>query len=268
MLYNNALRSGIGTSTQAYSTKAYGGVDHKFGMRPMPGITSVEIKSKSAYGSVREITVNFNCWDIRQLEDLELLYMRLGYTVLVEWGWNTSLKNDDGETSFNIPLDAYTGVLNGSLDKEGIYTTIKRLSSTGNYDALYGKIQNYNWSARADGGYDCSVSIISLGEILQSLKVNFNASSTSVAISGLFSPPETIFEQDSLVGSSYNQNVLAGMMAEIFTLATKAIPSPAKNTTASGNIQLKQKTYTFLRYDIEVLQKQISNFRDKIMNDK
>jgi hypothetical protein len=53
--------------------------------------------------------------------------------------------------------------------------------------------------------------------------------------------------------------VLAGMMAEIFTLATKAIPSPAKNTTASGNIQLKQKTYTFLRYDIEVLQKQKTN---------
>ena len=257
-LYDNALRSGIGTSTQAYSTKAYEG-NNKFGMRPMPGITSVEIKSKSAYGSVREITVNFNCWDIKQLEDLELLYMRLGYTVLVEWGWNTSLKNDDGEVSFNIPSDAYSGVLNGSLDKEGIYTTIKRLSSTGNYDALYGKVQNYNWSARADGGYDCSVSIISLGEILQSLKVNFNASSTSISVSGLFSPPETIFEQDSLVGSSYNQNVLAGMMAEIFTLATKAINPPDKNTTASGNIQLKQKTYTFLRYDIEVLQKQKTN---------
>jgi hypothetical protein len=252
ILYNGNLRSGIGTSAQAYSTVSYGGADNKLGMRPMPGITSVEIKSKSAYGSVREVTVNFNCWDIKQLEDLELMYMRLGYTVLVEWGWNTSLKNENGDISFDIPSNVYKGVLAGSLDKEGIYAAIKNNSSTGNYDALFGKVQNYNWSARPDGGYDCSVSVISLGEILQSLKVNFSAATTSVATSGLFESGP--FEKDSLVGKSYNQNVLAGMMAELFVKAVEAIPKSGGKVT-TGNVQ----GYTLLRYDIEVLEGQKTN---------
>lgn len=251
-LYNNALRFGIGTSTQAYSTSALSG-NHKLGVKPMPGITSVEIKSKSAYGSVREIRVNFNCWDIKQLEDLELIYMRLGYSVLVEWGWNTSLKNEDGDITSNIPSNVYKGVLNGSLNKEGIYSAIKNNSSTGNYDALYGKIQNYSWSARADGGYDCSVSIISLGEILQSLKINFNAATTSTSTSGLFGLKGP-FPQDSLVAQAYNQNVLAGMMAELFTLAKDKI-AVATNAVTKGDIA----SYTLLRYDIEVLAEQKTN---------
>jgi hypothetical protein len=252
ILYNGNLRSGVGTSVQAYSTVSYGGADNKLGMRPMPGITSVEIKSKSAYGSVREVTVNFNCWDIKQLEDLELMYMRLGYTVLVEWGWNTSLKSENGDTSFEIPSNVYKGVLNGTLDKEGIYAAIKNNSSTGNYDALFGKVQNYNWSARPDGGYDCSVSIISLGELLQSLKVNFSAATTPVAVSGVFKSGP--FEKDSLVGQAYNQNVLAGILAELFTKAIEAIPKSG-DKLVTGNIQ----GYTLLRYDIEVLQNQKTN---------
>ena len=90
---NNKLRSGVGSSGEAYSTTSPGGRTHLRGIRPMPGITSIDIKSKSAYGSLREVTVNFICWDITQLEDLEVLYMRPGYTVLVEWGWIPYLDN-------------------------------------------------------------------------------------------------------------------------------------------------------------------------------
>ena len=61
----------------------------------MPGITSIDIKSGTAYGSLRTITINFVCHNLQQLEDLELLYMRQGYTALVEWGWAPYLKNND-----------------------------------------------------------------------------------------------------------------------------------------------------------------------------
>ncbi len=84
---NNTLKTGIGTSNELYSTTSPGGQTHRLGIRPMPGITGIDVKSLGAYGSLREITVNFQCWDIRQLEDLEQLYMRTGYTALVEWGW-------------------------------------------------------------------------------------------------------------------------------------------------------------------------------------
>ena len=87
-------KSGIGgTGKEVYSTKTPIGTKHRLGIRPMPGITSIDVKSKSAYGSLREVTVNFQCWDIRQLEELEVLYMRPGYTVLIEWGWAPYLDN-------------------------------------------------------------------------------------------------------------------------------------------------------------------------------
>ena len=103
-LDNGKLRSGVGGQDKAYSNlspsgKPYGQIDGKpatagaAGLRPMPGITSIDVKSKSAYGSLREVVINFQCWNIQQLEDLEVLYMRPGYTVLIEWGWYPYLNN-------------------------------------------------------------------------------------------------------------------------------------------------------------------------------
>ena len=91
VLLNKKSRFGVGDASKAYSTgapslKPYN-TDAKAGtagIKPMPGVTSIDIKSKSAYGSLREVTVNFVCNNIQQLEDLELLYMRPGYTVLVK----------------------------------------------------------------------------------------------------------------------------------------------------------------------------------------
>ena len=97
---NGGLRSGVGGTDNAYSnispntSLSLNERKHQRGLRPMPGINSIDIRSKSAYGSLREVVVKFQCWDIKQLEDLELLYMRPGYTVLVEWGWTPYLNND------------------------------------------------------------------------------------------------------------------------------------------------------------------------------
>ena len=53
VLLDKKLRSGIGVSTGAYNTQTPQGSPHIRGIRPMPGITSVDIKSASAYGSLR-----------------------------------------------------------------------------------------------------------------------------------------------------------------------------------------------------------------------
>jgi hypothetical protein len=95
------LRSGVLTQNAAYSNISPGGITNRLGLRPMPGITGINIKSLSAYGSLREVEVKFNAWDIRQLEDLELLYMRPGYTALIEWGWAPYLDNNKKLMSFN-----------------------------------------------------------------------------------------------------------------------------------------------------------------------
>jgi hypothetical protein len=157
-------KSGIGNNaSNAYSTVSPGGKPHDLGIRPMPGITGVEVMSKSAYGSLRTATVSFVAWDIKQLEDLELLYMRPGYTVLLEWGWAPYLDEKGGFSS----AVSHTDIINATPSQEQIYKDLFGKSANGNYDATYGAIQNYSWKARPDGGYDCTTTIITIGEIIE-----------------------------------------------------------------------------------------------------
>ena len=82
-------KEGVGTSFNfAYSNTSATGEPYLRGIKPMPGIVDMSAECKTAYGSLIEATVKFVCWDIKQLEDLELLFMRPGYTVLLEWGWS------------------------------------------------------------------------------------------------------------------------------------------------------------------------------------
>jgi len=227
------LRSGLGTNG-AYD---YG---YRLGIRPMPGITSVDIKSQGAYGSLRSATVNFQCWDIKQLEDLELLYMRPGYTVLLEWGWVPYLSNKDNGT-LQTSFTDYTDIIDTDWTKEelfslqyakstdGVYkkqdgTTVTGSGYQGNYDSMFGYVKNYSWKARMDGGYDCMTEIISLGEVMESLKVNYAPSDniTNITRDGLITSnlvDRNTLKVDSMdLSGSYSQNILAGIFTEMYNI--------------------------------------------------
>jgi muramidase (phage lysozyme) len=221
---NGDLKSGVGNANEAYSTRTPGGTTNRLGLRPMAGITSMDIKSKSAYGSLREAVVNFQCWDIHQLEELELLYMRPGYTVLVEWGWLPHL-NNSGKLVTTPP--SFYDILNkGVTDRRVIFKQLydKSTASGGNYDAMFGYIKNYQWSARPDGGYDCQTTIISTGEIIESLKVNYvlpdlTRLNTSVTNGDGFLNAEFTIQgtvPPNQLKEHYEKNILAGVWAETF----------------------------------------------------
>ena len=214
LLNSGGLRSGVGSGTEAYSTTTTGGQLNRLGIRPMPGITSLDVKSKSAYGSLREANVSFQCWDIRQLEELEQLYMRPGYSVLVEWGWAPYLDNG-GNYQPNVSLPDYLFL---GLDKESIWKNIyNRSARDGNYDAVYGLIKNYSWKARSDGGYDCSVSIITMGEILESLKINYGAyDKAGLQTTGLFPGP---LPSGSIASAASGSSIVSSILSSFSVLA-------------------------------------------------
>jgi hypothetical protein len=208
------LKSGLGGASNAYSNTTVGGVTNRGGIKPIPGITNVSIQSKGAYGSLQEATVSFVCWDIKQLEELELLYMRPGYTVLFEMGWNYAKAN--GELPRYDILNKTNLVLNEGFKQ--IYELIE--DSKGNYNALLGYVKNYSWTARDDGGYDCTTSIISLGEILESLKCNWVPINTKAfdksgkGILGLTSSTRTGIPEKVL--ESYKQGIIPGLLRELY----------------------------------------------------
>tara|TARA_R110002012_G_scaffold2633_1_gene12629 strand:- start:1943 stop:4810 length:2868 start_codon:yes stop_codon:yes gene_type:complete len=212
---NNVLQGGILTPGSVNPTQtvpksgekefaftARGGFDNAYdspsdgyGHIPMPGITSVNIKTKTAYGSLRGATINFECHNLKQLSVLEKLYMRPGYPCLLEWGWvpyinnkdeqgNSTVENtmhflsDDGQF-FSFPnTGAKEGepvwhILNsGETQQDALSRKIKSKKETysGNYDGLFGIVKNFNYSVRPDGGFTCMTELVALGEVLDSLK--------------------------------------------------------------------------------------------------
>ena len=176
------LYGGLGGFNSAYGNPllASDGEDNLdgYGQVPMPGITSLEVETKSAYGSLRRAKLNIVVHNLRQLEVLELLYLRPGYPVVVEWGWDPYISNEGEITPQNLSLENILGTTGKSLfkdtiDQASIYQAIYKLrsQSDGNADAFLGFISNFGFQAREDGGFDCYAELTSMGETLNSLKI-------------------------------------------------------------------------------------------------
>jgi hypothetical protein len=248
-LSGNTPRAGVGnTSNTAYSAINPGGIANARGIRPMPGIVDITVKSKSAYGSLREVVVNFQCWDITQLEDLELLYMRPGYTALVEWGWLPYLETED---SVQNNIQTYD-IINQITPKEKIWANLfdKSKATGGNYDAMFGYVKNYSWAARPDGGYDCSTTIISIGEVIESLKVNYAPLNLTLSTNNKGLTGNSVTQA---VIDRYKKNILAGLFAELYEVVRlNNLSADEKGNTFSFQGNLKTTDLKFFIKKLEI----------------
>jgi LAS superfamily LD-carboxypeptidase LdcB len=156
-------------------------VTSNFGIRPRPGITNMNIHSHNRFGSLRTAVVNFQCWSKEQIDALEVLYMRPGYTVLLEWGHSKNLRvKADGTATvedMDLGLDLYK--YNTAESLRNAILTKKKTNHFG-YDAIVGTIKNFSWKLRKDGGYDCSTSLVTAGDLIESYKANFFLSQTDI----------------------------------------------------------------------------------------
>jgi len=177
---NNFLSTNLGG--YGYDSKAYGFLgkndDANFGYKPMPGITSVSISYKNN-GTLKQAQVKLVAYTLPQFQAIEALYLRLGYTVLLEWGFS-AVYGADNDGNFNSYGNFYSNkiynFLNGtfnsnfrSLLKEII---AERASSGCEYDGMYAKVCNYSWVLNSDLSYDITLDLISMGDIIDSLKFN------------------------------------------------------------------------------------------------
>lgn len=161
------------------------------GFRPMPGITSATIKSKGDGGTLQEAEVSFNVWSKEDLNTFELCYFRVGYSALLEYGHTVYVDNSGQvQTITESQLISNDDWFKNSNSKtiEGKIASIRE-TSVGNYDAIFGFIKNFSWKLRNDGGYDCSVSIISKGAVINALKAGKTTDHTT--------PEEQIGPEDS-----------------------------------------------------------------------
>jgi hypothetical protein len=207
--------------------------DLEFGLVPMPGITSVDIKNKNR-GSIKEATVKLTAYTREQFDFIDLLYMRLGYTVFLEWGWSTYFDNDENNQTMDYTLledsDGFFNESWGHVNDIPILTNQQRLpyqtqqsipSKTfsdflikiteyrrkhdGNYDGLLAKVRNFDWTISENGTYDITLSLISVGDVIESLKMNMP-------------PTKEVIDFFTTLNTQKEENQEEGVEVEIFPI--------------------------------------------------
>ena len=59
----------------------------------MPGITNADVQYLSN-GALTKTTINIKCFSKRQFQLIDVLYLRPGYTLLLEFGHSVYLDNE------------------------------------------------------------------------------------------------------------------------------------------------------------------------------
>ena len=181
------LNSGLNyTNSQFGGAYGWGGINDTStlgatrGYVPMPGITDATVQYYNN-GALSKATINMKCFSRNQLAMLDALYMRPGYNLLLEFGWSTYLNNEGVLTSYdNFYSDALSFVFNPKPTSSGDPTHFdvldliqkERIARCGNYEGVFGKVTNFNWSFNPDGSYNCTTMITGMGDMMESLKVN------------------------------------------------------------------------------------------------
>jgi hypothetical protein len=222
-------RSGVGGAGSVYGGDLG---TNQYGIRPMPGIAELNTRSLGAYGSLTEATVKFYAWDVKQLEDLTVLFMRPGYKVLLEWGWSmyldTSISGEDYKkksdpnslkgsfTNYSIQNMPFNTIdcFNPGITQDVIYDQLDKIRHrySGNYDGVLGSIKNYQYTLLPNGAYECTVTLISIGDVIDTIRLNdtlgYEASEggeTETATTGSATPDiksdfEIIFDEYAKLG--------------------------------------------------------------------
>ena len=175
-------RSGIntaGTYTLNSTQTAYGVDGDTFGYRPMPGLESATVSFYNR-GTLSKADIKIKANSPEQLSIIELLYMRPGYTILLEWGHEKYYDNTGAvaEISYSGGITDpfklfFKNEVGKSVGRDQMQSTIdqERTLRNYNYDAFYGVVTNFNWSVGNDGTYDITINAISTGAIVESLKI-------------------------------------------------------------------------------------------------
>jgi len=178
-------RFGITEKNNVFDDSAYGfGGTNPDGFKPMPGITSFNLKSKNM-GSLRDASITIRANSEEQFKMIDNLYCRIGYTMFLEWG-NSLYFDNEGKYQRDSTPSMIPMFLSGKIFEGGVEIDLtkdptsfisrieaRREGSNGNYDAFFGRVKNFSWEYIAKGGYwEISLSLISWGDIIESLTID------------------------------------------------------------------------------------------------
>jgi hypothetical protein len=216
---NNVLFGGTSTFNGSSLTQKQG-FDKtyqysEFGPVPMAGIISADIKYINR-GSIRKANVKIKAHNKKQFETLSLLYLRLGYNVMLEWG-NTFFTTNGTDLQkventiienlfFSSPSkSSYKSILPRIKDYQEIYH--------GNYDGMFGKVTNFSWTFNQDASYDIDLTITSAGDVIESIKTNLSIDNkTSKFLTEFRRNAKTANNTPVIIETYKDDNIISSML--------------------------------------------------------
>ena len=140
------------------------------GFKAMPGITDFSIKSLSVTnGANKQVEFKLKINTIEDLDIIDTLYFRPGFDILIEYGANVYI-DADGEIGNQIYSLSKKFLKGENLSEIEDLSKEYKEKTGGNYEALVGKVINFSWDYNLDGSYDCSVKIITRGDLIESME--------------------------------------------------------------------------------------------------
>jgi hypothetical protein len=172
--------------------------------------------------------------------------MRPGYKVLLEWGWSmyldTSISGEDYKkksdpnslkgsyANYSIQTMPFNTIdcFNTNITQDVIYDQLDKIRHkySGNYDGVLGSIKNYQYTLLPNGAYECTVTLISIGDVIDTIRLNdtlgYEASEggeTETATTGSATPDiksdfEIIFDEYAKLGP-FNDRTKSSIITSI-----------------------------------------------------
>ena len=163
-------------------------------LRAGAGISGVSTSFKNH--SIQNVTINWKLYDIDDFEAYEKAFLKHGRTVLVEFGWA-------------IP-EAITFTTSKASDMLGYYKEIEKkiLQANGDYYAAIGTIKSFQYNIDANGAFDCTTELTSMGNTLFKGQVEPSTNTTPELVKNANEKnQEEAFQKSQLVFEKYLSNL-------------------------------------------------------------
>ena len=125
------------TQTTGYFARTYNAADRSM---PKAVVTGLSVHNEGKLGSLNKTTVSFTVFTRKQLDDLERHFQVPGKNVKVEYGWTVRTRDVNLQDA----------------DRSKFYTNCK---------TYIGVIYNFSQQLRPDGGFDCTIQLVSPGSL-------------------------------------------------------------------------------------------------------
>jgi hypothetical protein len=251
-IYGDAQSSGdIGTTLDLKAV----GTGAGRALRPSPVVTSFEVKEGIDQIS-REANLTLKCFTLAHMELLQSYLMEPGYSLCIEYGWNTPLA---GVQALNMKVGTNT-IINAASDYNLDHDKLmsKRIASLGDYDSFLGFIVGGNVKSVGDA-FEIEVRLKgspSLPTFLQSQHkiLKLASDQSTLPVEGPFTYDPSEIEDDSdTTGAIIRDRRFKNMYNSLPSFRqTKKVRETIKDTTTM---------YDYINFDA-VTNKSISSYTD------